>query len=396
MGSVNDPNGWAAPGQPPPGPRSPGSGNGSSDRPRGGSGWSGPGWTAPPQPPKPGVIPLRPLSVGEILDGAVSYIRANPAVTLGLAAVVITLTQLVQVPAQYLMTADLADLEAGAGAAPPSLPDVADALAGSATSAAVGGVLTFVAITILNGLLILVLSRAVLGQRVGVGETWAAVARRLPGLIGLSLLTALILTAAVTVVVIPAVVAGVAGVPVAVTATLGVVGLIAGVCLLVYLYVALAMATPVYMLERTRVVTALSRSRQLVDPAWWRIFGILLLAAVIAGVVNAIITVPASLAGGFASGPQPGGGPFAPPSMLGLVIAALGAIIAGTITAPFTAGVTGLLYVDQRIRREALDLALARAAATPPPGAPPQPGQGRPGPGSPGPPGPPSPPPPSW
>ena len=42
--------------------------------------------------PKPGVIPLRPLGVGEILDGAISYIRANPGVTLGLSAVVITLT----------------------------------------------------------------------------------------------------------------------------------------------------------------------------------------------------------------------------------------------------------------------------------------------------------------
>jgi hypothetical protein len=395
---VNDSNGWAAPGgQPPPGPPPHNGGNGPppAGAPRGGPGWSGQGWAVPPQPPKPGVIPLRPLSVGEILDGAVSYIRANPGVTLGLAAVVITLTQLLQVPVQYFLAADLAGLGAGAGAAPPSMQDVADALAGSATSAAIGGVLTSVAITVLNGLLIVVLSRAVLGQRVGLGETWAAAGRRLPGLIGLSLLTALILTAAVAIAATPAVVAAVAGAPLAITATLGVLGFIAGVCLLVYLYVVLAMAAPAYMLERSGVVAALSRSRQLVDPQWWRIFGILLLATVIAVIVNAIITVPASLAGGFATAPQPGAAPFATPSLLGLVIAAIGAIIAGTITAPFTAGVTGLLYVDQRIRREALDLALARAAGTPHPaaGAPPDPGHGQPGQGYPGQSGPP---PPSW
>ena len=35
------------------------------------------------------------------------------------------------------------------------------------------------------------------------------------------------------------------------------------------------------------------------------------------------------------------------------------------ITFPITAGVTVLLYIDQRIRREALDLELARAAGVP-------------------------------
>src|SRR5436189_5109997 len=37
-----------------------------------GAGYGAPpgGWAPPPQAPKPGVIPLRPLAVGEILDGA--------------------------------------------------------------------------------------------------------------------------------------------------------------------------------------------------------------------------------------------------------------------------------------------------------------------------------------
>src|SRR3984885_11885612 len=39
-------------------------------------------WTPPA--PKPGVIPLRPLSVGEILDGAFTAVRRNPKATLGL------------------------------------------------------------------------------------------------------------------------------------------------------------------------------------------------------------------------------------------------------------------------------------------------------------------------
>src|SRR6266851_3911479 len=48
--------------------------------------------THAPSAPKPGVIPLRPLVVGEILDGAFSSIRQNPKATLGLSAILLTIT----------------------------------------------------------------------------------------------------------------------------------------------------------------------------------------------------------------------------------------------------------------------------------------------------------------
>ena len=42
----------------------------------------------------------------------------------------------------------------------------------------------------------------------------------------------------------------------------------------------------------------------------------------------------------------------------------VGAIAAGTVTRPITAGVTVLLYVDMRMRKEGLDLALRTAAGS--------------------------------
>jgi hypothetical protein len=45
-----------------------------------------------------------------------------------------------------------------------------------------------------------------------------------------------------------------------------------------------------------------------------------------------------------------------------LMISGIGGVIGSTLTLPLTAGVTSLLYIDLRIRREALDLELARAA----------------------------------
>lgn len=49
---------------------------------------------APPPPASestPGVIPLRPLGLGEILDGAISTIRAHWRVVLGMSAVIAVL-----------------------------------------------------------------------------------------------------------------------------------------------------------------------------------------------------------------------------------------------------------------------------------------------------------------
>ena len=44
---------------------------------------------------KPGVIPLRPLTLTDILNGAFSYIRTNPKATLGLTTVVVVIAQLI-------------------------------------------------------------------------------------------------------------------------------------------------------------------------------------------------------------------------------------------------------------------------------------------------------------
>ena len=40
--------------------------------------------TPPAIAPKPGIVPLRPLGVGEILDGAFTSMRRYPKATLGL------------------------------------------------------------------------------------------------------------------------------------------------------------------------------------------------------------------------------------------------------------------------------------------------------------------------
>ena len=319
--------------------------------------WGG----APAAAPKPGVIPLRPLGLGEILDGAISYIRANPVATLGLAAIVITITQLIQLPASAFAVNRLTGL-----ATTPDgqvAPEAAfGAIAGSFSSVALGGLVSFIATTVLSGLLIAVLGQAVLGRRMSIGEAWAAVRRRIPGLIGLTLLTTLLLGLVFVVAFVPMLITVVAGAPGAVVGILAVLFVLAAIGAVVYLGVSWSLAAPAYVLEGIGVTDALRRSFRLVRKQWWRVFGILLLGGLIAMTISFILSLPFTFAAGAVGGSSVLGDPLAEMSVLGLVVTAVGTIIATTVTAPFSAGISGLLYLDQRIRREALDIELARAA----------------------------------
>ncbi len=56
--------------------------------------------------------------------------------------------------------------------------------------------------------------------------------------------------------------------------------------------------------------------------------------------------------------------------MLAALLSFLGLLVTGCVSEPFTAGVTALLYLDVRMRREGLDLRVreaVRAGATPGP-----------------------------
>lgn len=342
------------------------------------SGWGRqpPAW-APPPAPKPVVIPLQPLGLSEILEVAISYIRTNPKVTLGLSAVVMTLTQLVQVPGQYLYYGSLARRLARPGFHPGApTTDVAGELGGGLTLL-LGTALSLVAFTLLAGILIVVMSRAILGWRTDLRQAWVAARPRLLGLLGLSLLTWLLLSAVVFAAIVLIILVGVAGAPGWVIAVMALAAVPTTLCALIYLWVALAMAPTIYILEHVGVVDALRRSRRLVDRTWWRVFGILLLVAVLAFLINSLFVLVGTAIGGDFPGIRwtfsADGAVFAPVSLAGLLITAICASIASTITAPVTVGVTCLLYVDQRIRREAWNLELARAAYGGPPEAGPQP-----------------------
>ncbi|MFF2196777.1 hypothetical protein [Streptomyces sp. NPDC058157] len=313
----------------------------------------GGGWGGPPPAAKPGVIPLRPLALGEILDGAVATLRGHWRSVLSVSLVIAALSQIALVAVQRLTMDSITVPDAGSSADP---AETLRALGDAGPLYGFEYYLEILGLVLLTALLAPVVSRAVLGQASTPGSTLKAVrplAPRMLALTGLLLLGAL---AAGVLPVLPGILLG--------SAALTVLGMLGSFVLLAWFYVTFALAPPALMLERGTPVAALKRSAKLVKGSWWRVFGISLLAWIMRTITAAVILIPfaaitAVLAPGglssFADGSASREWTF-------LIVMGIGAVVGAAVTAPMQTGVTTLLYIDQRIRREALDLELARAA----------------------------------
>ncbi|MEU1087780.1 glycerophosphoryl diester phosphodiesterase membrane domain-containing protein [Streptomyces sp. NPDC005576] len=327
-------------------------------------GWGGPqGWVRTPVAPKPGVVPLRPLSVGEVLDGAVASMRAHWRTALGISLVVAVFVQVVSLLIERFLLPEPVTIDQNASDAE-ILRQSVEATRSLLITSAPSAVLGMAAVLFTASVLSVVVSRSVLGRTATPAEVRAEARPRIRGVVGLALLLAVAVVVIMAVGLAPGLLVGsgaggaaliVLGFPVA---TVGALWLMTLFCL----------SAPALMLERQSVGQALRRSAKLVRGAWWRIFGILALAALCVAIVSVIIAIPFALIalavdGGvssaiFSSDPAPTGWPF-------LLVTSLGGVLISMLTYPFVSGVLSLLYIDQRIRREALDLELGRAAGLP-------------------------------
>ncbi|WP_169982831.1 glycerophosphoryl diester phosphodiesterase membrane domain-containing protein [Microbispora sp. H10836] len=383
-GSTPDvPSGWAAEQPPPYGGAagswaSPGGPGGSAGPPPSGPPQSayppaphapapgGPYAYRPPDAPRPGIIPLRPLALGDILDGTIKLIRSNPKATLGLSAIVAAITAIPTAVGQAFSFGSLGELL--------SDPYAADAVSGplaGGTSQLIGGlvgyVMTFVGTTILTGILTRVLGRAVFGGRITVGEAWRLARSRVPALFGLVLLQGLILLlpllALVAVFVSLAAAGafdGTANTTAGAAVVVGLLFFLAYIPYLLFFYTRLSLAAPAVVLEGRGVTDAMTRSWRLVKGDSWRVLGILLLTSLLAAIISSVLAVPFAFSGtliGMLSGGTAAG------TIVAAILLAVGQVLASMITYPFQAGVAGLLYADRRMRAEAFDLVLQTAAA---------------------------------
>jgi len=374
--SPEQPPAWPGSGQPPAqgaGPQGPGApqpGHPPPSPPPGQGGWgqpapgSAPGawgqpahpWGPMPQAPKPGIVPLRPLGVGELLDGALGLIRSNPRTVLGLAATISALSALIQTVGVWatvaILDTSLTVSTTSSGNLEADLTSIATAGVAQLIPGLMAGFLQVLA----SGLFIVLVAAAVLGHRLDAGATWERLRPRLAALVGLTLLITVLGLAAL---------AAVVGIIVLLAVALGgwavLPGLVLGVgagLALAFAYVKLAIAAPALVIEGLSPIAAMRRSWALVRGSWWRVLGILVLSALITNLLTAVVSVPISMVAALVTGVSETLWPS-------VVAAGVTTLVAGIVTLPFGAAVTGLLYTDLRMRREALDIQLIATGVDP-------------------------------
>ncbi|MFG2212898.1 hypothetical protein [Streptomyces sp. NPDC048638] len=332
----------------------------------GGPGWGG-GWAPAPPAAKPGVIPLRPLGVGEILDGAVSTMRAHWRTVLGISLIVAVVSQTLITVVSGLWLQGPSRPPSPDESSGPALGEAIRAMGNSLTASGVTSLIGLLATLVATGLLTMVTSRAVLGRSVTAAQAWQDARGQLLRLLGLLLLLPAILLAIAAVGLAPGLVLVSTG-TLEMGLLLTIVGGLAATIVTVWLAVRYSLASPALMLERQGVIASMRRSAKLVRGSWWRVLGIQILAYLLVALVEFIIQIPATLIAFLISGEDLMAWVNGTSDTTGwtfLTVMGVGAVISSALSFPISAGVTALLYMDQRIRREALDLELARAAGLP-------------------------------
>lgn len=302
---------------------------------------------------KPGIIALRPLGLGDIYDGAVKVIRGNPRATVGLSALVgvATLLPAALLSAGVLYTLGQTRVSSESTLLRTLLPLI------------VVPVVAQLAAVALAGLLSHVVSEAVLGRKASVGDTWRTARGRLLPLLAATFAVGF-LAAVVPTLLLGAGIAGVAGHR-ALLAAIGIVlGVLVGVVVMVPAGVLTALLGPVIVLERQGPVQGVRRAIALMRGGFWRLLGILLLTSLVAGVAAYVLRLPFSLLGAVGAGlfgaASPGSGGSGTVLSLSVLVGTLSSLLSTALVTPFTAAVSCLLYVDRRMRVEALDVQLLR------------------------------------
>ena len=338
-----------------------------------------PGWTPPP---KPGLIPLHPLSLGTIIGSSFRVMRRNPAPTFGLSVLLYGFVTIV-----YAVVLGGIFAYSIGRIASASVDDQGALLAGTYGLLGLGSIvpiaLVLVVTAILQGIISLEVARATLGEKLRIRGLWKLARGRIAALLG----WALILTAAIVVYLLLAIIAIVAVIAFAssaanagAVATTIVISVLAGlfatlgvIVLASWLTTKLVFVPTAIVLERLTLRAAMARSWSLTRGNFWRTLGIQLLIALIIYAGSSIVSIPVGFIGGIATSlinPNGDLNTLLASEAVLLVVSGILSIITGAIGLVMQSASVALLYIDIRMRKEGLDLELlhyveAKQAGTP-------------------------------
>lgn len=336
-------------------------------------GWYG-GWA----PPKPGVIPLAPLRISDMLSGAFTTLGRYWKPLIGMALTLFGAATLVMIVALVVAGSAVASHWDELTSSSPDAPDASELVplgVAFGVLMIIGMIVYLLASAVVQAAVPVVLQEAVLGRPIRFGAVWRRAWSRVWSIIGTVFLTGLIA-------IIPMVLfmTAFAGLMIYIVSLgdedgilplmwFGIIGTLLVAPVAIWLWVRFSLAPTVVVFENQRPVAALRRSAQLVRDSWWRVFGVGLLAYAMASMIGYMIQMPFQMAGMLPGlfdpadiDADPSGGQLI--AVFGglIVLSFVSQMIAQLFTAIFPPLVVGLLYVDRRIRTENLGPVLAQAA----------------------------------
>ena len=314
-------------------------------------------------PPKPGIIPLRPLMFGEILDGSFQAIRRNAKAMLGAGLLAQSLSAILAAVLTGFLATSSGSMEAWAETA--SNADIASVGIGLMATFALLSILSVFMSVVLQGAMVVPVARSVLNRPTGFRHMLSLVRSRIAALVRLAavLVAAAIAAMVLFFVVIVLLFSNVRGAG----ALLVIPLMMAFVAVFLWVAIKLMVAPAAVVIEELGAFAGLRRSWQLTRANWWRILGITLVVGVLVAVITQVILIPASLLPSVLSGVvSPHGGPGQDATLsvaIGIITAVVGALV-GAVGYAFQTSVMALLYMDLRMRKDGLDIALLRELET--------------------------------
>jgi len=319
------------------------------------------GWEA-----KPGIIPLRPLTIGDLMSGSFAAIRQNPKILFGFTMAVMAVISLLTMVTSFLPTS----LGSVTGSSDPQASltgteDLAIMLLGGLASQGVQTLATLAGTTIIMGMLATTVSQMMIGNKVTLSQAWTMTQPRLGALIGTFLVTGiatsipLIIYAVLMFVLLFAFIGSDS---IGWLVLVGVLLLIPTLVATYFMTIKLAFGSVITVLEEIGPIAALKRSWTLSNGYFWQTLGRLLLISVVASFIAGFI---GGFVGGFAGAAMFAAADSETGSTIVLAVTAgLTTLVSGLVT-PLTATYETLVYADLRIRKENFAAVLIQASTQP-------------------------------
>lgn len=290
------------------------------------------------------LLAIRPMSVGDILDGAFHGLHATfvPAalvvvVLIGPLQLLLNLALTRLVPAVTVTGFEAFDMD------DPAVVPLGEVVAFLGVSA-IGGILAFLITLIVSAAVVALVLQVDRGEDPDVASAVRTAGRVLGTTLGASLLLVLgAIAATVAAFVLLAVVVELQ--PVVGFLLLFLVMLPAGVILGGAFFGFVNVIIPIAVVERRGVMATIARAFWIVRVRFWRLVGISLLVFLLFIAVFIAVQVPFSILAGLAGG-------------FGWVVTSVGEVLYQVVTIPITVLAVLLVYLDTRVRFEGLDLQL--------------------------------------